>query len=205
MIDRSSMNKRSSMIGWCSSNWVGSSSFIGNISNISFIPISLVVNMLGTTIRKSNRVRSSSITSTITSLSSIEVGVGVVISNSISVGVRRRLIRISRLSMVGGGGMDNRGVVGRGSMDNRGVVGRGSMDNRSMVGRGSMVDWGMSNNTSSTMKTVGRVSYSSNTGSKGLGLSGTSVFSLVWLGDRLVGHLASWTTMITTSKELWAS
>ena len=175
MIDRSSMNKRSSVIGWCSSNWVGSSSIIGNISNISSISISLVVNMLGTAIRKSNRVRSSSITSTITSLSSIEVGIGVVISNSISVGVRRRLIRISRLS-----------VVGRGGMDNRGVVGRGSMDNRSMVGRSCMVDWGMSNNTSSTMKTVGRVSYSSNTSSKGLGLSGTSVFSLVWLGDRLV-------------------
>ena len=62
-----------------------------------------------------------------------------------------------------------------------------------------MVDWGMSNNTSSTMKTVGRVSYSSNTSSKGLGLSGTSVFSLVWLGDRLVGYLASWTSMITTT------
>ena len=90
-------------------------------------------------------------------------------------------------------------MVGRGGMDNRGVVGRGSMDNRSMVGGGSMVDWGMSNNTSSTMKTVGRVSYSSNTSSKGLGLSGTSVFSLVWLGDRLVGNLASWTSMITSS------
>ena len=189
MIDRSSMNNRSSVIGWSSSNWwVGSSSIIGNISNISSISISSVANMLGTTIRKSNRVRSSSINSTITSLSSIEVGVGVVISNSISVGVRRRLIRICRLSMVGGGGMDNRGVVGR-----------GSMDNRSMVGGGSMVDWGMSNNTSSTMKTVGRVSYSSNTGSKSLGLSGASVFSLVWLGDRLVGHLASWTSMITTT------
>ena len=84
MVDRGSMGNRSSMIGWGSmdnrgsvvswgsGNWVGSSSFIGNISNISFIPISLVVNMLGTTIRKSNRVRSSSIASTMISLSSVE-------------------------------------------------------------------------------------------------------------------------------------
>ena len=117
MVGRSGLNNRGSR------DWVGSSSFIRNISSISFISISLVVNMLGTTIRKSNRVRSSSITSTITSLSSVEVGVGVVISNSISVAVRRRLIRISRLSVVCRGGMDNRGVVGRGSMDNRSMVG----------------------------------------------------------------------------------
>ena len=51
----------------------------------------------------------------------------------------------------------------------------------------------------STMKTVGRVSYSSNSSSKSLGLSGASVFSLVWLGDRLVGNLASWTAMIASS------
>merc|ERR1712106_1102852 len=121
--------------------------------------------MLGTTIRESNRVRSNSVTSTITSLSSIEIRIGVVISNGIGVGVGRRLIRVSWSSM------DNWG----------------------------MVDWSMSNNTSSTMKTVGRVSYSINRSSKSLGLSGASVFSLVWLGDRLVGNLASWTAMITSS------
>merc|ERR1719483_1916030 len=99
------------MVSWSSSNWVDSSSFIGNFSNISFISISLVVNMLGTTIRKGNRVRSSSITITITSLSSIESSLGVVISNSISVSVRRRLIRVSWLSMVGGSSMDNGGMI----------------------------------------------------------------------------------------------
>merc|ERR1712123_185230 len=138
--------------------------------------------MLSTTIRESNRVRSNSVTSTITSLSSIEIRIGVVISNGIGVGVGRRLIRVSWSSM-----------------DNWGMVGWSSMDNWSMVGRSSMVDWSMSNNTSSTMKTVGRVSYSSNRSSKSLGLSGASVFSLVWLGDRLVGNLASWTAMITSS------
>merc|ERR1712106_968473 len=101
--------------------------------------------------------------------------------------------------MVGGSSMDNWGMVGGSSMDNWGMVGGSSMDNWSMVGRSSMVDWSMSNNTSSTMKTVGRVSYSSNRSSKSLGLSGASVFSPMWLGDRLVGNLASWTAMIASS------
>merc|ERR1719483_249065 len=151
MIHLSCMNNWCSMVGWSSSSWVGSSSFIGNISNISFISISLVVNMLGTTIRKSNRVRSSSITITITSFSSIESSLGVVLSNSISVGVRRRLIRVSWLSI---------------SLNNRDMVCWSSMDNRGMVCWSSMVDWSMSNNTSSTMQTVGRVNYSSNRSSK---------------------------------------
>merc|ERR1711892_408888 len=171
--------------------------------------------MLGTTIRESNRVRSSSVTSTITSLSSIEISIGVVISNSIGVGVGRRFIGVS-WGMVGGSSMDNWGMVCGSSMDNWGMVGRGSMIDWSMSYwvSNSMSNWvgnsmsnsmsksmsnGVSNNTSSTMKTVGRVSYSSNSSSKSLGLSGASVFSLVWLGDRLVGNLASWTAMITSS------
>merc|ERR1719477_425759 len=109
-------------------NWsirVHSSSFIGNISNISIISISMVVYMLGTTIRKGNRVRSRDSSCTISSLFSIESRIGVVISNSISIGVWGRLIRVSWLSMdnwssmVGGGSMDNwSSMVGRGSMDN---------------------------------------------------------------------------------------
>ena len=61
-----------------------------------------------------------------------------------------------------------------------------------------MSNW-VSNNSPGTMKTVRRVSHSSNSGSKSLWLSGASVFSLVWLGHRLVGNLASWTSMITSS------
>jgi len=118
---------------------VDSSSLIGDISNIAFIAISLVVDMLGTAIRESNGVRSGSISSTITGLSSVESSLGVVISNSVGVGVRRGLIGISWLSMVSRGVVDNRGVVSGSSVDNRGVV-----DNWGVVGRGSMVDnWGM--------------------------------------------------------------
>merc|ERR1712123_432560 len=122
--------------------------------------------MLGTAIRKSNGVRSSSVTSTITSLSSVEVGLGVVIGNSIGVSVRRRLIGVSNGSMDKWGGMDKRSMVSRGGM----------------VDRGSMVGWAMTKNSPSSMKTVRRVSNGSNTSPKSLGLDGASVFSLEWLG-----------------------
>jgi len=167
---------------------VDSSAVIGDISNIASIAISLVSNMLGTAIRKSNRVRSLGIASTITSLGSVEVGVGVVISYSIGVSVGGDLIRVGR-GMVSRSSMDNWGMVGRGSMnnwgsvDNRGVVSWGSVDNRgSMVDRGSMVSWSMSKDSLSSMKTVRRVSNSSNSSSESLGLSGAPVLSLVRLG-----------------------
>merc|ERR1719513_195984 len=128
-------------------NWsirVNSSSFIGNISNISIISISMVVHMLGTTIRKGNRVRSRDSSCTISSLLSIESRIGVVISNSISIGVWGRLIRVSWLSsVISRGNLDNwSSMVGRGSMDNwSSMVGRGSMDNWSMDSMNSMGNW----------------------------------------------------------------
>merc|ERR1719317_834166 len=137
--------------------WVDSSSFISHISNIASIAISLVSNMLGTAIRKSHRVRSLGIASTITCLSSVESCVGVVISYSVGVGVGRDLIRVGRL-MVSWGSVDNWCMVGRGSMDNRGsvdnrgMVSWGSMDNRgSMVDRGGMVSRSMSEDSLSSM------------------------------------------------------
>ena len=54
----------------------------------------------------------------------------------------------------------------------------------------------MSDDSSGAMKTVWRINNRSNSSSKSLGLCGASVFSLVWLGDRLVGDLAC--TGITT-------
>jgi len=61
-----------------------------------------------------------------------------------------------------------------------------------------MSNW-VSNNSLGTMKTIGRVSHGSDSSSESLGLSSASVFSLVWLGYRLVRYLASWTSMITSS------
>ena len=139
---------------------VGSSSFIGDFSNISIITISSVGNMLCATIRKSNRVRTNSISITSTGLSSIEGSLGVVVSYGIfkSVGLSWTIIggfMVGRGRFVvrwGGSmvdyrsGMDHGGMVGR-SMDHRGMVGGSMVDQRSgMVGRGvvnSMVNWGM--------------------------------------------------------------
>merc|ERR1719435_484697 len=96
---------RSSLNNW--SIRIDSGSFISNISNISIVSISMVVHMLGTAIRKSNRVRSRDSSCTISSLFSIESSVGVVICNSVYVGVRGRLIWVSWLgSMVSWGNLD---------------------------------------------------------------------------------------------------
>jgi len=177
---------RGSMVR-CRGIWVDSSSIIGDISNIASIAISLVSNMLDTTIRKSNGIRSLSIASTITCLSSVEVGVGVVISYSIGVGVGGGHIRVGR-GFISRGSMNNWGMVSRGSVDNRGMVSRSRMDNRGMVSWGRVVDWSsmvsrsMSKNSLCSMKTVRRVSNSSNSCSKSLGLCGAPVFSLVWPG-----------------------
>merc|ERR1719431_448137 len=167
---------------------VDSSAVIGDISNIASIAISLVSNMLGTAIRKSNRVRSLGIASTISSLGSVEVGVGVVISYSVGVGVGRGFIWVGR-GVVSRGSVDNWGMVGRGSVDNRGsmdnwgMVSRGSVDNRgSVVDRGSVVSRSVSKDSLSSMKTVRRVSNSSNSSSESLGLSGTPVLSLIRSG-----------------------
>merc|ERR1712243_339376 len=134
--------------------WVDSSSFISNISNISFIAISLVVHMLDTSIRKGNRVRSFSIAITITGLGSIESSLGVVISNSVGVSVRRRLIGVSRLSM------DNRSMVGWSSVDYGGSMDyRGSMDYGGMVyerSMNSMSDTMMSNRNDGSMSNSNR-------------------------------------------------
>merc|ERR1719293_20311 len=122
-------------------------------------------------IRKSNRVGTLSVTVAITSLSSIEVGVRVVISNSIGVGVWRWLIRVSNSSF------DYRGMVSWGSMDNRGMVGWSSMDNRGMI------SWAVGKDSLGSVETIWGISNSSNSSTKSLGLCGASVLSLVWLGD----------------------
>ena len=79
--NRGSMNGMSNnwgMVSWGSmSNDRGRSilslAIIGDISNITIITIDMVVDMLNSAIRKSNRVGSFSSTSTIRGLSSLEV------------------------------------------------------------------------------------------------------------------------------------
>merc|ERR1719316_2456392 len=105
-------------------------SLIGDISDISIIVVRGVLNVLGATIGKSNIIRSGDNTVSISSLSSIEVSLRVVISNSVLVSVR--LISIGRFS-ISSSLVDNRG-----SMDNWGMVDNwSSMDNWS----NSMGNW----------------------------------------------------------------
>ena len=132
--------------------WVMGLSIIGHLSDIAIISVGGVGDMLGATVGKSNRVSTINSTIGITCFSSIEGRLGVVISDSILIGVGSRSIGLGL--MVGSGGMVrsrgrlvgrsvnhwSRGVVCR-SMDHRGVVGsRG----RGMVGSRGMVDhWGV--------------------------------------------------------------
>ena len=136
---------------------VGSDTVIGDISDISVVVVGGVLDMLGATIGKSNIVRSRNNTGSISSLSSVEVSLGVVISNSVLVGVgfilalglnirgsvvgRCRFVswgRFIRGRGIGWGGFVSRcWGIGRCMVDNRGIgggrcVGRCMVD--SMVG-----------------------------------------------------------------------
>jgi len=122
--------------------WIDSRSLIRHISDISIVVVSSVFHMLSAAVRESYRVRSGNSTGSVRGLSSIEVSLRVVISNSVLVGVGCGLL----LLMVSRGGMISRrrGMVGRGSMDHR-----SSMHHRSMISwssvhhRSSMISWSL--------------------------------------------------------------
>merc|ERR1712106_1074062 len=137
---------------------VGSSSLVADLRDKTIIIIGVVVDSLCTAIRKVDRVRSLHNTSAIIGLCLVEGSSRVVISNSIVVAVGRHLskVRGSIGSSTVGRGMGN----DRGSMVSRGcMVSRGSMVSRGGIGRGSMDSMGerMTNHTSGTMESVGRV------------------------------------------------
>jgi len=113
-------------------------------------------------------------------------------------------------SMVNWGMGNNWGSVDNWSMDSMVDWGMDSMAKNwgmdSMVdwgmdsvsknwGMDGMVDWGMDSvdsmgdNSISSVKSVGGISNNSGVGSKSLALGGGSVFSLVWLADRLMADL----------------
>ena len=99
--------------GW--SLGVDSGTLVGDISDISIISIAGVLDVLDSAIGKSDGVRSSNVGGTIRLLLSVEGSLGVVISNSVGVGVGGDLIRVG-LSMVSWSG----GVVGWSSVDSVG-------------------------------------------------------------------------------------
>merc|ERR1719444_717900 len=81
---------------------VDSGSLVGDISDISVITVAGVLHVLDSAVRKGNRVRSGNVGGTIGLLLSVEVGLGVVISDGIGEGVGGNLIRVG-LGLVGGG------------------------------------------------------------------------------------------------------
>merc|ERR1719290_412715 len=118
------------------SNGIGirSNTIISDISNITIIIIGMIVDMLGTAIRKVDRVGTFYNTSTIIGLSLVEGSTRVVISNSIGVRVGRDFSKV-RL------GISTNSMVS----NNWGMV-----DNRSMGNSNGMSD-SMSNSMSKSM------------------------------------------------------
>ena len=101
-----------------------SSAVVGDLSDIAVDAVGGVLHMLDPAIWKSHRVGTRDNTVGISGLSSVEVGLGVVVGNTVSVGVGLRGLLDDS---------DSGGMVGRGGVDNR-----GSMDG--VHNRGSVVD-----------------------------------------------------------------
>ena len=143
---------------------------VGDLGDVAVDVVGGVLHVLDPAVWKSHRVRSRDNTVGIAGLSGVEVGLGVVIGDTVSVGVRLRgLLDVDdRGSVVGRGNLHDRGrgVVGRGSnLHNRGrgMVGRGSVDNRGrgVVSRGGVdnrgrgIGWGGVDNRGGVVDGVG--------------------------------------------------
>ena len=90
---------------------------VGNLGNVAVGVVGGVGDGLDPAVGKGDRVRATDVSAGIAGLSGVEVGLGVVIGNTVGVGVGLWELLHH---------LDNRGVVGRGSVDH-GSVGRGSM------------------------------------------------------------------------------
>merc|ERR1719507_1501156 len=73
---------------------VDSGSLVGDIGDISIIAVGRVLDVLDSAVRESNRVGSGDVGGTIGLLLSVEVGLGVVISDGVGEGVGGNLIRV---------------------------------------------------------------------------------------------------------------
>jgi len=194
------------------SNWGSSSvvwlSLISDISNETIIVVGVILDMLDSAVREVDRVFSINNTGSIIVLSLVESSTRVVISNSIGVRVWGRLSKvISDISsldwgMVSWGSVNNWGMISWGSVDGMVDWGMDSVGNNwgSMVEEWGSMDgmsnWGMDgvdsmgDNGISSVKSVRGISNNSSVGTESLALGGRSVFSLVWLADRLMADLS---------------
>jgi len=119
---------------------------VGDLSDVAVDVVSSVLHGLDPAVRKGNLVRARDDTVGIAGLSGVEVCLGVVIGNTVGVGVGLGgLLDVDNRGSVVSRGSDlhdrGRGMVSRGSVHNRGrgMIGRGGMDNRSRgIGRGGV-------------------------------------------------------------------
>ena len=103
---------------------------VGDLSDIAVDVVGGVLHVLDPAVGKSHRVGTGDNTVGIAGLSGVEVSLGVVVSNTVGVGVGLRGLLDDS---------DSGGMVGRGGMnDGGGVDNRGSMDG--VHNRGSVVD-----------------------------------------------------------------
>ena len=109
--------------------WVNGLARVGHVSHKAIGMIGSVGDSLNSAVRKRNGVRTVDSTAGVLGLGSLEVGLGVVVRDTIGEGV----------GLWGLLGVFHRGVVGRGRsmVDHRG---RGMVSNRGMVGSWSSVD-----------------------------------------------------------------
>ena len=154
-------NEGLGVVGWSRGGGIGlglgvdSSSLVCDIGDISIIAVGRVLDMLDTSIGKSNRVGAGNVGGTIGLLGGVEVGLGVVISHGVGELVGRHLSKvISNISglhggVVSGGVVDNGGVDKGGGVDNGGVVNDGGVVNHGGVEGSGVVNSvdSMGNNT----------------------------------------------------------
>ena len=144
--NRGSMNDRSGMDNRVGNSdrggrGEGGSAVIGDLGDVAIDGVGVVVHVLDPAVRQGNGVGALGIASTIAALAGVEVGVGVVVSDGVVVGVWGDLIGVhlghSVGNRVGNSVGNHRGMVDNGgSMDNRGsmVDHRGGMNKRSSMG-----------------------------------------------------------------------
>merc|ERR1719153_271130 len=137
-------------------------SLVRHISDVSVVVVGSVFDMLGPAVGKSNRVGSGDSSGAVSGLSSVEGGLGVVISNTILESIGGGL-----LLLIGGGLVGSRGrVVGSrvvgGDLHDRSVVDNGGSvvdDGSSVVGR-SQGNWaGVDSMTNSGMAVASSSSW----------------------------------------------
>merc|ERR1719234_1314605 len=106
----------------------GSSAVVGDLGDISVDGIRVVVDVLDPAVGKGNRVTPFSVSCTIARLASVEVGVGVVVSDGVVEGVGGDLVGVHLGNSVGNG-------VGNSVGNHRGMVDhRGGMDQGCGIG-----------------------------------------------------------------------